>query len=282
MWCQDIGIGKIINRIPDELYLKIVCFLQYGTWIDIKHPSTYNEKLQWLKIHGEYEQYANVVDKAEAKIAAANVIGKEYIIPTYAVVDRFEQLNFETLPRQFVLKCTHDSGSTIVCLDKCKFDFNAAQKRMKHALTINYSGYLREKQYKNIKPRIIVEKYLGVDEKRPFEYKFFCFNGIPKIVMVAKDRESTVKTNFYDMDFNLLPLKIENPNFPGSIKSPPEFNDMKRIAEKLSQGYKHVRVDLYDINGHVYFSELTFQHWGGVSYINPPEWDKIMGDWIQI
>lgn len=282
MWCQRHGIGKIIDKIPDMTYLKLLYFLQCGKWINIRNPQTYNEKLQWLKIYGRYERFSNLVDKVEAKKLVASVVGEDYIVPTYAIYESVDQIDVATLPQQFVLKCTHDSGSSIICLDKEKFDLEETKKKLEKAMKIDYSKYLREKQYKKIKPRIIVEKFMGINDKLPVDYKFFCFDGVPKIVLVAKDRDRMVKTNFYDMNFEKLPLKIENPNFEVPVEKPIQFEKMKCLAEKLSQGYSHIRIDLYNIGNRVYFSEFTFQHWGGFSNIEPDDWDKIMGEWIQI
>lgn len=282
MFCQNTIIGRLIDKIPDKTYLTILYLFQCGKLINIDHPLTFNEKLQWLKIYGNYEKYWNLVDKAEVKLIVETLIGKKYIIPTYAIVNEFVELDIEALPQQFVLKCTHDSGSTIVCMDKRKFDFSAAQRKLNKLLQINYYKYLRETQYKNVRPRIIAEKFVGINNIRPYEYKFFCFNGVPKIVMVVKDRDTLAKSNFYDMNFQLLPLQIENPNFYEHIEYPSNFTEMKNIATKLSQGYKHIRVDLYNINGKIYFSEYTFQHWGGFSHISPPEWNDLMGKWITL
>ena len=280
MWCQRNGIGRIIDLIPDMTYLKLLYFLQCGKWLDIDNPQTYNEKLQWLKVYGGYEKFSNLVDKVEAKKIATSIIGKEYIIPTYAVYENVNQIDISALPQQFVLKCTHDSGSSIVCLDRKNFDFGRTKKKLEYAMKIDYSKYLREKQYRGIKPRIIAEKFVGIDNKLPMDYKFFCFDGVPKIVMVAKDRDSVVKSNFYNMNFERVPLMIENPNFDDSFKILSQFEEMKYLAGKLSQGYKHIRVDLYNVDSHIYFSEFTFQHWGGFSHIEPSIWDEIMGEWI--
>lgn len=280
IWCQRHGIGKILDQIPDKTYLEILYFLQCGKCFDIDNPQTYNEKMQWLKIHGGYEKFSDLVDKVEAKKIATSIIGEKYIIPTYAVYEKVNQIDISALPKQFVLKCTHDSGSNIVCLDKENFNFERKKKKLEQAMKIDYSGYLREKQYRGITPRIIAEKFIGVDDKLPMDYKFFCFDGVPKIVMVAIDRDSAVKTNFYNMNFERLPLMIENPNFEDSFEIPSQFEEMKHLVGKLSQGYKHIRIDLYNVSSHIYFSEFTFQHWGGFSHIEPSIWDEIMGDWI--
>lgn len=167
-----------------------------------------------------------------------------------------------------------------MCRDKSCIDWKKLRKDFNRLLKTNYYGYLREWQYKGVKPRIIVEKFIGSDTALPIDYKFFCFSGEPKIVMVAKDRDTITKSNFYDMNFVQLPIKIENPNFDDQIKKPDNFDEMVQIARVLSKGIRHVRVDLYNISGQIYFGEMTFQHWGGFSHIDLPEWDKTMGGWI--
>ncbi len=281
-WCCRLDINPCLNRIPDKIYLEIVYFLQCGYWFDIEHPQTYNEKVQWMKLHDRNPSYTRLADKYEVKEIVKEKIGEKYIVPTLAVGERFEEINISELPNQFVMKCTHDSGSIVVCKDKNLMDWNKIGKKLDVLLEKNYFWYLREWQYKNIKPRILVEQYIGNNDGLPYEYKFFCFDGLPKIVMVVKDRENVAKSNFYDLNFMRLPLKIENPNFEDAVNKPQNFEEMLRIAGVLSKGIRHVRVDLYNVDEHIYFSEMTFQHWGGFSHIDPPEWDQIMGEWIKI
>ena len=282
MLCYDLHIQSFVDRIPDEIYLKLVYFLQCGYWFNIKNPQNYNEKLQWLKVYDRNSMYSKLVDKYEVKKIVKTKLGEKYIIPTLAIGESFIDINIAELPNKFVIKCTHDSGSTVICRDKNKMNWRKIQKKFDSLVKRNYFGYLREWQYKNIKPRIIVEKYIGKSNELPYDYKFFCFNGVPKVVMVAKDRETITKSNFYDMNFIRLPLKIENPNFDEPMNKPENFEEMIQVASILSKGIRHVRVDLYNICGHIYFSEMTFQHWGGFSHIEPPEWNKIMGDWINL
>lgn len=282
MMCCRLKINFLLDRIPDKVYLKIVYFLQCGHWLDIDNPQNYNEKLQWMKVHDRKAVYSKLVDKYEVKEIVKEKLGEKYIIPTYVIAEKFEQINVSELPNQFVIKCTHDSGSTVVCKDKDQIDWDKIERQFAVLLKRNYFGYLREWQYKGVKPRILVEHYIGNDNILPYEYKFFCFDGIPKIVMIVKDRERKAKSNFYDLNFTRLPLKIENPNFSEEISKPKNFEEMLQIAIILSKGIRHARIDLYNIDGKIYFSEITFQHWGGISHIEPVEWNKIMGDWIKL
>ena len=257
--------------------------MQCGYWLKIEQPETYNEKLQWLKLYNKNPYYSKLTDKYEVKgIVKVILCSDNYLIKTLAVGDSFDDINLKTLPDQFVIKCTHDFGSTYICKDKSQLNWRKMRRIYSHLLNQNYYGYLREWQYKNIKPRIIVEEFISDDGRVPNDYKFFCFDGKPQIVMVAKDRESLTRTNFYNMRFERLNLRIENPNFEEQVDKPDNFDEMVKIAQVLSKGIKHVRIDLYNVSGHIYFGEMTFHHWGGFSHIEPIEWDKVMGDWIQL
>lgn len=277
-----LHIDCLLRLIPDELYLKLVYYLQNGKWLNISNPTYYNEKLQWIKLYDRNGRMPIFADKSKVKEVVADIMGDKYIIPTLMVTEDTYSIDFSKLPESFVIKCTHDSGSAVICMNKRDFNWRQAQRRLEFLLKQNYYWYLREWQYRDIQPRIIVEKYIGSYKSLPDEYKFFCFDGVPKIVMVVKGREKIAKSNFYDMEFNCLPLKIENPNFKERLNKPCNFSEMICIAKELSKGFRHVRIDLYNISGRIFFSEMTFQHWGGISRIEPNEWNKILGEWIPI
>ena len=185
-----------------------------------------------------------------------------------------------------MLKCTHDSGGLVIVPDKSKLDIAKARKKINHCLKHNYYWGLREWPYKDMKPRIIAEQFM-VDESGTElkDYKFFCFDGEPKAMFIATDRSNPTeetKFDFFDMDFNHLPFTNGHPNATREIKKPDGFEEMKQIAAKLSKGIPHVRVDLYNINGHIYFGELTFSHWSGFTPFVPEEWDYRFGSWIDL
>lgn len=277
----------IFNRMPDEQFLKLKYKYLFGSELHLDPPVTFNEKLNWLKLHDRNPKYTTMVDKYAAKQYVGNIIGEQHIIPTLGVWDRFENIDFNALPDQFVLKCTHDSGGIVICKDKKKMDIDAARKKINKMLKRKFYYESREWPYKNVKPRIIAERYMvdesGIELK---DYKFFCFDGVPKFMFVACDRENKneeTKFNFYDMDFNLMPFTNGHPNAPdGRITKPQAFDEMKKIAAKLSKDIKHVRVDLYDINGNIYFGELTFYHWSGMVPFDPPEWDVKLGQLLEL
>ncbi len=257
--------------------------------MNLDNPKTYNEKLQWLKLHDRKPEYSRMVDKAGAKKYVASIIGEEYIIPTLAVYDRVEDIDFDALPNQFVLKCTHDSGGIVICKDKATLNKKAALRTLKKGLKTDYFYQNREWPYKNVRPRIIAEKYMSNNPNMPEEelsdYKWFCFDGEPKVMFIATDRynpKEETKFDFFDMDFNHLPFTNGHPNTTKKIGKPVGFETMKDLAAKLSKGMPQVRVDFYDVGGHIYFGELTFFHWSGMMPFTPNEWDYKFGEWITL
>lgn len=281
---KQILINKgALNFLPDKKFLEVVFKFRMGYKLNLKDPKTFNEKLQWLKLYDRNPQYTNMVDKAEAKRYVKNIIGEEYIIPTLGIYNKFDEINFANLPKQFVIKCTHDSGGLFICKNKDEIDFSAVKKKINKSLKRNYYKIRREWPYKNVKPRIIVEKYMvdesGVELK---DYKFFCFNGKPMIMFVATDRGIDTRFDFYDMNFNHLDFTNGHPNSDKSIKKPIGFEKMKKLAEVLSKGIPHVRVDFYDINGKIYFGEFTFYHWSGFMPFVPERYDRILGDMLEL
>jgi len=273
-----------LNWLPDIVYLKIIFREKFGYSLDLKNPKTFNEKLQWTKLYGNLEKYTNLVDKYEVRKYIAETIGEEYLIPLLGVYDRVEDIDFSKLSEQFVLKCTHDSGSVIVCKDKNNFDIERAKKKLKKRLKKNFYRAWREPQYKNIKPKIICEKYM-VDESGTElkDYKIFCFNGEPKIVQVHFDRFTNHKRNSYDTEWNYIPVSIGYPSHPNMvIDKPSNLQQMLDLARKMSENIPHVRVDLYSIHNKIYFGELTFIHGAGYLKIEPKGFDFEMGSWLEL
>ncbi len=277
------GIGRLI---PDKIYLNIRYKKKFKRSINWKEPKAYSEKLQWLKVYDRKPIYTTMVDKYEVKKYVSDKIGDQYIIPTLGVWDKVEDIDFDALPEQFVLKCTHDSGGLVICTDKSKLDIEAAKKKLAFCLKQNFYWSAREWPYKNVVPRIIAEKYM-VDESgyELKDYKFFCFNGEPKALFIASDRQlegEETKFDFFDMDFNHLPFINGHPNATHPVKCPASFEKMKELAVILSEGIPQLRVDFYDINGDIYFGELTFFHHSGLETFEPEEWDYKFGDWIKL
>lgn len=267
--------------IPDKLFLKIRFRLLTGYRLNIDNPQTYNEKLQWLKLYYRNPEYTPMVDKYEAKGYVSKIIGEDHIIPTLAVYNRVEDIDYDSLPNQFVLKCTHDSGGIVICTDKSILNRKEAAKKLHKGLKKNYYYRNREWPYKNVKPRVIAEQYMSDADGELKDYKFFCFDGVPEYMFVASDRfnkQEDTKFDFFDMDFNHLPFTNGHPNATKHIDKPADFDEMKRLAAILSKDMPHVRVDFYDINGKIYFGELTFFHWSGFTPFRPIEWDYKFGE----
>ena len=273
------------NHISDEKFVKMQFKNVFGYEPDLENPVTYDEKLQWLKLYNHRAEYINMVDKYEVKHYVASIIGEEHIIPTLGVWDSFDEIDFNILPDKFVLKCTHDSGGVVICKDKSQFNISAARKKISASLAKNYYIQNREWPYKHVKRRVIAEKYM-VDESgyELKDYKFFCFNGEVKALFTASGRENQetgVKYDFYDSDFNHLPINTDENSYK-PLKCPDSFEQMKYYAGLLSRNIPHVRVDFYDINGKLYFGELTFFHLSGFERFDPPHWNKVFGDWIEL
>ena len=272
--------------LPDSLYLKIMFRLKMGYRLDLKNPSTFNEKLQWLKLYNRKPEYTRMVDKSEAKIVAENILGKGYVIPTLGVWDKFEDIDFSSLPDRFVLKTTNGGGGggVIICRDKSKLNFSSAAEQLNSSLKANIYRHLKEWPYKNVKPRVIAENFMVDESGELRDYKFYCFNGKPKVFLVASERFSGHRTYFdyFDMEGNHLPFTQGGMNNPVTPALPSTFEEMKQVAMKLSYGLPHVRIDLYSVDEKVYFGEFTFFDSSGFEEFTPREWDNVFGNWLKL
>nr|WP_279663754.1 ATP-grasp fold amidoligase family protein [Ectobacillus ponti] len=273
----------LLKWIPDKMYLKLIFRARMERKLNLTNPKTFNEKLQWLKLHDRNPLYVELVDKYKVRKYISNCIGEEYLIPLLGKYRSFEEIDFDSLPSQFVMKCTHDSGGLVICKDKSKLDIEVARRKINKSLNRNYYYYGREWPYKDIEPQIIVEKYM-VDESGTElkDYKFFCFNGEPKFLYIATDRGVDTRFDFFDMEFKHLPFWQHYQNSEKTINRPPGFNEMIRLAKILSKGIPHVRVDFYDINGKIYFGELTFYHFNGLEKFYPDKYDEVFGSLIDL
>ena len=268
--------------IPSPVYLKLKYYYHFGEKLNLKNPRTFNEKLQWLKLHNRNPQYTKMVDKYEVKKYVSKVLDKQYVIPTLEVWNTFEEIDFDALPNQFVLKCTHDSGGLVVCKDKDKLDVKEAKKKINQSLQNNYYYNGREWPYKNVKPRIIAEQYMADDLR---DYKLFCFNGVPRMTLVCSERftKGGLKEDFYDEAWNHL--EIQRPAYGNAvlpIERPKQYELMKELAAKLSEKMTFARIDFYEVNEKVYFGEITFYPASGFAGFTPEEWDLRLGDWIKL
>ncbi len=283
---DNMATSKFFHFIPDETYLRIQFRLRMGYKLDLKNPRSYSEKLQWLKLNYRNDNQTRCVDKYLVRDFVSNRIGDSYLIPLLGVWDSFDEIDFDKLPNEFVLKCNHDSNSIKICRDKSKFDKDSAKLFFDQKIRNSFYYCSREWPYKNVKPRIIAEKYMEDDKTKELrDYKFFCFNGEVKAMFIATDRQSPDKPtafDFFDTSFNHLPIKQGHPNACNIPDKPSCFFKMLDLSRELSAGFPHVRIDFYEINGCVYFGEMTFYHFGGLMPFIPLEWDYKFGDWLSL
>ena len=274
---------RSLGFLSDEKYLRLLFRLRMGRKLNLDNPKTFCEKLQWLKIHGREEIYTTMADKYLAKQFIAGKIGEKYVVPLLGVWGRFDDIDFDALPDKFVLKCNHDSGSAIICRDKTKLDKENARKILEKSLKTDYFILKREWPYKNINRRIIAEEYL---EDEPgvnlFDYKFFCLNGIPRIMYVIEGASDNPTEAFFDMNQNYLDLEMEDPRPEIPPRLPESFDEMKRLAAELSDGVPFLRVDFFCVKGRLYVGELTFFHESGFGEIKPKEWDEKLGNMLDL
>ena len=273
------------HNMPDDEYLKRRFHAARGYYMNFDDPKTFSEKLQWLKLHDHNPLYTKLVDKADVKGYIEEKLGADYVIPTLGVWDRAEDIDFDSLPEQFVLKCTHDSHGLCICKDKKKIDREKTKAKLGSALKSNYYLRFREWPYKNVKPRVIAEQYMSDQGKDLADYKVHCFNGEAKVVLVCAGRFSAggITEDFYDCEWNHLDIKRPKiPNAGTEQKKPEQLSEMLRLAEQLAQGIPFVRVDFYIVDNKVYFGEMTFFPASGFTPFVPEKWDLTLGGWLSL
>ncbi len=277
---------SLSTLLSDKLYLQLKYYKHFRRWIHFNTPSTFNEKLQWLKIHDRRPVYTTMVDKLAVRQYIAEKIGGEYLIPLLGTWDSFDQIDFSSLPDQFVLKCTHDSGSVVICKDRRNLNLKDAERKITSSLKRNFYYVCREWPYKNVKPGIIAEKYMidsSTGELR--DYKFFCFNGRADSVMVCCDRaDGDTKFYFFDKNWKLLRYNKRGKKAPEdfTLPKPSNMDEMFDLAEKLSRDLPFARIDLYSVEGKTYFGEITLYPDGGFDSNLLPETDRNFGRMIDI
>ena len=287
---KNKAINSVSRIIPDKPYLILKYRVKMGSNLNLKNPKKYTEKIQWLKLNDYKPEYTDMVDKYNAKSFVSGIIGEQYIIPTLGVWDSFDEIDFTNLPNQFVLKCTHDSGGVVICKDKTVLDINAAKRKIENALKNDFYYAQRERPYKYVTRRIIAEQYMEdhvVNDLR--DYKIHCFNGEPKYLQVIGNRNHSNHTGnqmFYSFDWKDAGWAFgDYPPYNKDLEKPYHLELMYEIAKKLSQGLRYIRVDLYEINGDVYFGELTLYPAGGFYPYNNLfnlSADTMLGDLIQL
>lgn len=272
------------DEMDDEEFLKMAYKKKLGKNLDLNNPITFNEKLQWLKLYDRKPEYTTMVDKYAVRRFIADKIGEEYLIPLLGIWEKPEDIDFDALPNQFVLKCNHNSGlGMCICKDKTKLNTEKVKNDLRKGLQQDYYLTGREWPYKNVPRKIICEKFMqNANDRDLTDYKFFCFNGEPKIMYIACDHAKHPQPDFFDMNFDRINIRMEDPNSEEIHVKSKYFEEMKRIATELASNTYFLRVDFYVINDRLYFGELTFFHMSSFAPIKPEKWSYILGDWIKL
>ena len=285
---QLISRRKISRLLPDKTYLKMQTYVLRGEKLDLKNPKRLNHKLQWLKLYDRKPIYTQLVDKYLAKEYIAKRFGEEYVVPTYGVWKTPEEIDFDSLPNQFVLKCNHNCAEGIcICKDKSTLNKEEAKAKLGRALKKNFYWQCREWPYKNVPPLILAEKYLETKEgKIPNDYKLHYINGELQFVYVSYDRQGVNDRCVYDSNWNRLPFvwvpALKPDMNTADVPCPQTFEQMKDFGAQIAKDFKYVRVDYYDIDGKLYFGEITLFHGAGYDYFFPDEYDFIFGEKLKL
>lgn len=279
---------KLLNWVPDKIYMTLLFRAKMGYRIDWKNPKTFNEKLNWMKLNDRKRLYSVLADKYEVKAFVESVIGKEYVVPNIGVWNSFDEIKFEELPNQFVVKCTHNSGGIVICKDKTQLNFQDLKKKYEKLLKENYYPLGREWPYKNITPRIVIDELLddhtaGERKITLRDYKFWCFNGKP-MYMYCTVKDKNIYENFYGTNFELVEINHGFERHQPEFEKPKNYEQMLDLAEKLAIASESpfIRVDFFNVDGHIYFSEYTFYDWGGLRPFSSYEQDLELGEFISL
>lgn len=273
-------IGK---HMSDKRYIKWVYRLTNGEKLNLDNPMTFNEKMNWIKLYDRNPQYTTMAGKYTAKeFVSKRLDSTEIIVPCLGLYNHFDEIDFDKLPQQFVIKTTHDSSGVVVCRDKSKLNIEEAKKKIEKSLKRDFFMVSREWPYKDIQHKVIVDQFIdNHTDHEMTDYKFWCFNGEPKVVYVTNKGKS-IRENFYDMDWNILDIDHGFPRSKPEFEKPEALEEMKRIASRLSEGIPFLRVDFFYVDGHIWFGECTFFDWGGMRAFKSKEWEKKLGDWISL
>ena len=285
MSLRDFVVFRVGKIIPDSIWIQIKFLQHFGRICNLKQPETFNEKMQWLKLHDRKQVYSSMVDKYSVKEIVADKIGEKFVIPAVGGPWKtFDEIDFNQLPQQFVLKTTHDCGGVVICKDKSKLDTAAAERFLKRHLTIDYYMTTREWPYKNVVPKIFAEEFVEDKGNAVLPvYKILCFEGRPQIIQTIQNDKTPYETvDYFDVNWNRLNMRQNYPNSPILLQKPEKLDEMLSIAEKLSEGMHFIRIDLYVINGEIKFSEFTFYSDAGLAQFEPADLDAKLGQLIKL
>ncbi len=287
---QLFAAHGLFRKMSDKQYLSMMYRFFYNgkKKLNLENPQTLTEKIQWLKLYDRRPIYTSMVDKYEVKKIIAERVGTEHVIPALGIYDKFEEIDFDKLPEQFVLKCTHDSGGIYFCRDRAKFNKEDAKVFFEKRLARSSYDQSREWAYKNVRPRIVAEPYMeGLGNSDSVEYKVSCFDGKVEFLTVCRGIAHISfdgwTNDFYDREFRFLPFRTKHHNNSGiDHQKPEQLQEMIEFCEKVAEGIPYLRVDFYLLKGKIYFGEATFYTWGGFMHFTPPEWDKKLGDLVHL
>lgn len=280
-------VKKSLKILPDKTYIKLYYRFRVGRKLNIDNPTSLNEKLQWMKFNYRFPLQSIVSDKLLVRDYVKDKIGEEYLIPLLGSWEKYDDIDFSQLPEQFVLKCNHDSGGLVVCTNKEEINYVKSKGKIEKSLKSNFFYIGREYQYKNIKPMILCEEFISDAGKIPMDYKIYCFNGVPDVTLVCKDRfsKNTHRASYlyYDQEWNFVPLnKGDDTILDPKIEKPKNFEKMLEIAKKLSEDFVFARIDLYNIKGKIYFGEITLSPNSGFDADIKYETDIMFGQKLDI
>lgn len=260
-------LTKIAETLPDRAFITLLFFKHHHRLLRLNNPDRFNEQIQWIKLNGNLERFSRYADKYTVREYVDSKVGARYLVPLHGVWDSFDDIDFDSLPRQFVLKATHGCGYNYICKDKSEMDVAEVKKNFDNWMRENFYIRERERQYKDCRPRIVAEKYLEDEAGQLTDYKFYCSKGAVTDIQVNQGRFSSVMVDQH-MDTDWKPVTTIESNLfsssPETIKKPPHLKEMISLAEKLSEDFPFVRVDLYSVKGRVYFGELTFTPGSGL------------------
>jgi len=277
-----LGSRDLLNWLPDRTYLKLAFRGQIGKKLNLETPVTYNEKLQWLKLNDRRPEYSSYVDKYEVQQYVRETIGGKYLIPMLGLYNSVEEIEWESLPDRFVIKCTHGSGTNIICTGKDNIDIVEAKAKLNRWMKMSWYWYGREWPYKDVKPRIICQEFISETGKTPDDYKVLCFNGKAKFIEVHIDRFGDHRTDYYDEKMNKLSVSWGETPSENIYGKPACFDEMMGLSEKLAANMYHVRIDWFVVADRLYFGEITFYDGAGFYAFDREEDDIMMGSLIHL
>lgn len=277
-----LGDKGLFNWLPDKPYLKLVYRSETGKKLNIDNPQTFNEKLQWLKLYDRKPQYSKYVDKYDVRSYISETIGANYLVPLIDIYNSVEEIDWNLLPNKFVLKCTHGSGSNIICTDKDKLDIETSKVKLNKWMKKNWYWFGREWPYKNVKPRIVCEEFISDKDMTPDDYKVLCFNGKAKLIEVHIDRYGAHKQDFYDISWKKTSISQGGTVSNFTYEKPNQLKDMIQLSEKFAANMYHVRIDWFVVHDKLYFGEITFYDGSGFDPFDNKQDDDTLGSWIDL